>query len=259
VPFTVSHAAAALPLRRWGLPLSALVAGCMAPDLTYYVPGLDWSAATHTLAGAASIGAVLGVLMFAGWHALVSPLLLDQAPASLRGRLAATGAAPLRLSTLTRADWARAWLAAALGALTHAAWDSFTHPHGAAAERLPFLQREYLAVPGSSWAQHASTVIGGAIVVLALVRWYRRTEPVQVPAVRPRISRGLIASLLIALPMAGAVSAGAWVVITLGYDPLTWRTAAAVSAIKGGTVLLVMLLITGLVDAGTARHDSMGP
>jgi hypothetical protein len=174
----------------------------MAPDLTYYVPGLDWSAATHTLAGAATIGAVLGVLMFAGWHALFAPLLLDQAPVSLR---------------------------------------------------------EYLAVPGSSWAQHASTMIGGAIVVVALVRWYRRTEPVRVPRVRQRISRGVIASLLIALPTAGAMAAGSWVVITFGHDPMTWRTAAAVSAIRGGTLLLVMLVITGLLNAGAARHDSMGP
>ena len=258
MPFTGSHAAAVLPLRRWHLPLSALVAGSMAPDLTYYVPGVDASDVTHTLVGAATIGALLGVVMFTCWHALFAPLLLDQSPAPLRGRLAAAGLSPLRLSTLTATDWARVWLATALGALTHAAWDSFTHAHGWAAERVPALQQEYLGLPGSAWAQHLSTVIGGMLVVVALVHWYRTTTPLPVPIAEPRIDRSVVAALLVALPAAGAAVAGVWMLATMAPDSQAWRQVIAVATIRGGTVLLAMLLLTGLAHAGAVRHASMG-
>ena len=36
MPFTVSHAAAVLPLQRLGLPLTALMIGSMAPDFGYF-------------------------------------------------------------------------------------------------------------------------------------------------------------------------------------------------------------------------------
>ncbi len=36
MPWTVSHPAAAAPFARWGLVLSALVVGSMAPDFVYF-------------------------------------------------------------------------------------------------------------------------------------------------------------------------------------------------------------------------------
>ena len=43
MPFTVSHAAAVLPLRRYlpGLPLSAMVIGSMLPDFGFLIPHMD--------------------------------------------------------------------------------------------------------------------------------------------------------------------------------------------------------------------------
>src|SRR5690349_19318060 len=39
MPFTVSHAAAVLPLRRFrSLPLAALMIGSMSPDFSYFTP-----------------------------------------------------------------------------------------------------------------------------------------------------------------------------------------------------------------------------
>ena len=45
MPFTPSHVAAILPLagrRDRGLPLAALAAGSMSPDLPYFQPVADW-------------------------------------------------------------------------------------------------------------------------------------------------------------------------------------------------------------------------
>jgi hypothetical protein len=38
MPFTISHAAAVLPLSRTGLPLAALMIGSMSPDFAYFLP-----------------------------------------------------------------------------------------------------------------------------------------------------------------------------------------------------------------------------
>src|SRR3954469_7753504 len=38
VPFTISHAAAVLPLGRTRLPMAALMIGSMAPDFAYFLP-----------------------------------------------------------------------------------------------------------------------------------------------------------------------------------------------------------------------------
>ncbi len=51
MPFTLAHPAAAAPLRRFGLVLSALVVGSMAPDFPYFLPGLPQDKFGHTLAG----------------------------------------------------------------------------------------------------------------------------------------------------------------------------------------------------------------
>ena len=47
MPFTASHAVAALPFLRTPLPDSALVIGSMTPDLPFYLP-LGPDVATHT-------------------------------------------------------------------------------------------------------------------------------------------------------------------------------------------------------------------
>lgn len=54
MPFTVAHAAAVLPLGRWGryrLPMSALMIGAMTPDLPYFLPLEVSRITTHDLPG----------------------------------------------------------------------------------------------------------------------------------------------------------------------------------------------------------------
>ena len=54
VPFTVSHAAAVLPLQRLGkhrLPLTALMVGSMAPDFGYFFSSEASRALTHSFSG----------------------------------------------------------------------------------------------------------------------------------------------------------------------------------------------------------------
>ena len=52
MPFTVSHAAAVLPLKNSRLPLAALMVGSMSPDFAYFLPAaLSARTASHSLPG----------------------------------------------------------------------------------------------------------------------------------------------------------------------------------------------------------------
>ena len=51
MPFTISHAAAVLPLQKTRLPLAALMIGSMSPDFAYFLPGEPLREDTHSIAG----------------------------------------------------------------------------------------------------------------------------------------------------------------------------------------------------------------
>jgi hypothetical protein len=189
------------------------------------VPGLDWTATAHSLLGAMTLGAVLDVALFAAWRALFAPLLQGRAPAAVRGRLAAAHIAPTRIAALT--------------------------------QRLPLLTRDYFGMRGAWWAQYASSMIGVAVLGWVLIRWYRATTPIPCPG-RPALPRPVAACLLLVLPVVAALLGGAVSFTTSGNDPVALRTAVVMAAIRGGTFLLVALVIAGTVHATVAGRDSMG-
>jgi hypothetical protein len=184
MPFTPSHIAAVLPLRRIGvaLPLAALAAGSVTPDVPYFVPGvMALGQVTHHPLAVISLDVVIGLCLWAGWRLGAGPLH-ELAPRSVRERW-------------QPADWRSTppWtvpMAVAVGAATHVAWDSFTHPHGFAAARLAMLTAAYPSPfggewPGYQWAQYLSGALG--LVVMAWVGWRqpRRPAPVVATSARP--------------------------------------------------------------------------
>src|SRR3712207_369015 len=86
MPFTPSHAAAALPFLRTPLPASALVIRSMAPDLPLYLP-FEFPWATHTARSVVSTDLLLGLVVWAVWHTLLAAPALACSPAGLRARL----------------------------------------------------------------------------------------------------------------------------------------------------------------------------
>ena len=146
MPFTPSHAAAVLPFLRTGLPASALVAGSVAPDLPYFLPGRpDWP--THTLLAVGTLDVLLAASIWVVWHGLLAAPALATAPAGVRGRLAR-----VRLGMPPRFRSARTVLATvaalALGAATHVLWDEFTHAGRFGTEHLALLRDPAGGLPG---------------------------------------------------------------------------------------------------------------
>ncbi|SFT47208.1 protein of unknown function [Geodermatophilus amargosae] len=234
MPFTGSHPAAVLPLLRTGLPASALVAGSLAPDLPYYLP-VDPGVPTHTALAVVTTDVLLGALLWALWHGLLSRPVLAWAPASLVARLPARAAPGVRRRLRTPGQGVRTLAALAAGAATHVLWDEFTHPGRWGAEHVPALASTWAGVPGYSWAQDLSGLAGVLVLAGWLVRWWRRT-----PA-GPAVSRPLWwlpwTVLAVAAGAAGAVAAA---------DGADVRSAAVAATFTGGGVALGVAVLLAL-------------
>lgn len=172
MPFTISHAAAVLPLTRTRLPMAALMIGSMAPDFAYFVPdgpGL----LSHSLPGLFTFcwPVALGVwLLFV--HLLESPTL-----ALLPGDW--QGAFPRSDRALTLRNLALASFAVILGAATHVLWDSFTHANAPMVDQIPLLESNAIELFGRQFPlfrflQHVSTVVG-LVALAAWAVWRRRS------------------------------------------------------------------------------------
>lgn len=165
MPFTVAHAAAAVPLWRLSrhrLVASALVVGAMAPDFEYLVHLSARRTIGHTLPGLVVLCLPLSLVALLLWHRLIAP-----AWAPLLGR-----GAPRPIAFW---PWPRLAVVAAsalLGSLSHVVWDAFTHEHGLVVRHAGFLAA---TVPGTGvpvylLLQYASSVAGAVFLAVWLHR-----------------------------------------------------------------------------------------
>lgn len=229
MPLTLAHPAAVLPLRRLGLPFSAMAIGSMVPDLpvlaeTWHAYGL-----THSWLGVLTfdLPAVLVILGF--WDFFGRDALVDASPAPVRDRL------PAR-ARIGRRGWLLAPLAAVIGSVSHIAWDAFTHEGRWGVRHLSFLQETYGPMRGEQWAQYLSGILGLGIVALAVLHNVHR-RPV-VDAGRPR---RLPAAVLPIGVVAAFVISGSSFVHSRGYG---LRDAAFHGAVNG--ILAMAFLVVAL-------------
>ncbi|MFC4111860.1 DUF4184 family protein [Nonomuraea zeae] len=200
MPFTLSHVAAILPVRRW-LPPSALAVGAMVPDLPYYLPLPFSSASTHAWWGPPLLGVPAGVVLLALLHWVLRAPLAALAPEGLRARLPdAARPAPVAVVAVVAALLA--------GMATHLVWDGFTQVGGFAVAHWQVLR---LPVIGPhrvfNVLMYASSA--GGLVALAgwLALWYRRTpvRPGRLPGLAGRV-RGAVLAAVAGAGIAGAAA-----------------------------------------------------
>jgi hypothetical protein len=232
VPMTLSHPAAVLPLRRLGLPMSVMVVASMVPDVPLFLRSTDGYEATHRVVGVPTIDVALTALVVAAWFLLVRDALVDLAPDALRRRL------PPR-SRLDRRQILLAPAAAVVGAGTHVAWDSFTHPGRWGVRHVTWLQAEHAGLAGSTWAQYVSGVVGLAIVVLTAIAYLRAAPPTD-PA---RPGRRLPAA---SLPLVVGAAGAAGLVAAARHASSGLVTMAFDGVIVGGIALVVGLVALGV-------------
>src|SRR3954464_8651681 len=91
MPFTISHAAAVLPLERYTrhrIPLAALMIGSMAPDFGYFLPVSMSRASTHDLDGLFLFCWPVGLAMWLLFVHLLERPTIELLPRPWRERVA---------------------------------------------------------------------------------------------------------------------------------------------------------------------------
>ena len=184
VPFTLAHPAAVLLLRRTRLPVAAMVAGSMAPDvpvfLNAYGRPYDF---THSLPGVLTLDLAVGVVAVAVWFSFLRDPIVDVLPAAVREHLAPR-------VRYRREQWTLVVPAVLLGSTTHVLWDLFTHEDRWGVREIGWLHEQQGRLIGFQWAQFGSSILGltvCALWALAVLRGRtRQPHPVLVPALGVR-------------------------------------------------------------------------
>ena len=189
---------------------SALVVGTLAPDFWYFLGLESQSGLGHTFHGAFVFTPPLALIVLWLFHAFVKTPFTSLLPDTVQSRLASHPSrfrfgGPTRLAMILGSIL--------LGIATHLLWDSFTHPTTWLYSHWAFLS--YMVrlpivglVPYYRLFQHGSTIVGTAILLVWLARWYQRTEPCHRdfrPSLSSRQKLSLIA-LISSIATLGAVA-----------------------------------------------------
>ncbi|GEC04136.1 hypothetical protein SSP24_17910 [Streptomyces spinoverrucosus] len=199
MPFTLSHAAAVLPVirpdgtGRGPLVPSVLVAGSFAPDMTYYVASvlsgaMEFGDVTHSFAGVFTIDVLIAWALVGLWLLVREPLvaLLPRGRQHRVASLLRCGAARARVRPSLVAWW---YVSAVLGALTHVVWDAFTHLDRWGMRLFPVLGREIAGSPLYWYLQYGGSAVAAVVIAVFVVVGLRRVpaaEPVGVPVLSVR-------------------------------------------------------------------------
>lgn len=220
MPFTLAHPAAIVPLvpvlqRRLGgrAVLSALIVGSMAPDIAFLLPIGISRTQSHSLAGLVWCCLPVGLAVYLVFHWLLKAPLIDLLPHH----------AYSRLHPYARPAAAITWrllpvilLCILVGAVTHLAWDSFTHRGSFAVRSLPFL-RVHLFTGGGFWIylytalQWICSFIGLAVLAWWARRWIAATPQSELAPASPLSPRQQLAVVACVLGAAAAMAVlSAW-------------------------------------------------
>ena len=124
MPFTVSHAAAILPIRARWLSTSALVIGAMTPDLPLFAPFLPFTTeATHTVFATLVTNTAIGFVLFVIWHGFLARPADWFALSAIRKRLTPVQQPGLRARLSSSG---KVLVSLMIGGLTHQILDWFT-------------------------------------------------------------------------------------------------------------------------------------
>jgi hypothetical protein len=256
MPATVpSHQAAVLPLKlRYPRAFDgvALVVGSAAPDVVYTVDSLGVTVGGH--AWHAQFWCSLPLTLVLGWlirraAPFVAAHLPDGRPFALRDYgVLATVRHPLRVTVLS----------ALLGAFSHIAWDSFTHPYTAVLgglSQIPALHRTAFA--GQPWwrvLHLVSELVGTAVVLAAAWRIGRGRLLLAWHGPAPDVARRPALFWSVAAVAGAAAFAVAYVVPGMG-DGLQVIGTRVLAA--GALALLAGAAATALAD-GTPDRGRIG-
>jgi hypothetical protein len=255
MPFTIAHVAAVLPFSRFLKPrhlLSAAVVGSMAPDFGIFLPLHLPRTETHSMLSLVTFVLPAGLAGYWIFQIVIKPAVLAVLP-DRAFQVARPFAAAADISKLR--PWLLAIAGILLGALTHLAWDTFTHEGARGMRMIPALDELMLGAGGHHLAgqrllQDFSSLVGFAIIAAWLAWALRARTP---PSAAPRELGALERALWLCLYGMTAVLV-AIAAIYMMHDPEVGRlglsaaaTVAAVAGLRGlGASMLAVSIALNL-------------
>ncbi|HLY68581.1 MAG TPA: DUF4184 family protein [Puia sp.] len=175
MPFTFSHPALILPLQKYfgkWFSLTGLMVGSMVPDFEYFLQLRTRRSFSHAIPGVFYFDLPLAFLLTFIFHGIVRNSLFNNLPDFFKRRF-------IRYVTFNwpkyfKVHWFIIFLSIMIGIASHLLWDGFTHIHGYFVHKIPFLQKNVMIrdfqIPYYRIFQHASSILGGFIVLIAIYR-----------------------------------------------------------------------------------------
>jgi hypothetical protein len=248
MPFTLSHAAASLPFRRFKPIWPALVIGTFAPDLQYFIFLSDKDRSGHHFPDVLLFTLPLALLVLWLFEWVVKGPAVELLPSGWQRRLQ-NKTAPLSFWRWRQFGRIVFWVA--LGALTHLAWDQFTHPYTRTAAYWPLLKTHFTLpfwhpTPLAGLLQDASTVLGALALCVWCAAWYSRTPPASetTAAELPPLTKLSVVSGILFLALAAGYAL-AWFTLSNHFGRVGRSTALAITFMAMTQVFCVEMLIYG--------------
>ncbi|MGA2251875.1 DUF4184 family protein [Terracidiphilus sp.] len=232
MPFTLSHAAAALPFRRTRLIFSAVVFGSFAPDFEYFIRFGPWGKFGHSTLGIFVFDLPASLIMLWLFHRYAKEPLWAWLPERVRQRVAL---GPRTLPLKSIGQIALVLVSILIGVITHIFWDSVTHSYYWPYYHWPLLSYTIqLPLLGPTlyfkFFQIASTFLGALVLLLWFVFWYRAATPIprqNNPGYRHSERASLLVTSAIAI-VAGAIRGWTGMRSAVNFNPLAVFLAEAV-------------------------------
>jgi hypothetical protein len=192
MPHPIAHPAAAIPLKKYGLVLSALIIGSLAPDLGYLGP-LRKSMYVYTVEGTLLFNVPVGLGVLIVFHWLVKWPILSLLPGSWQRRLVLPAQG---FSFGPAKRFCLILLSLLVGSITHVLWDSFTHGYGWLGEHVSFFSTRIGGMRLYDVLQNLSTLIGVILLIYWFLKWFPSAP--QVDRLPARF-RGPVQEILVAV------------------------------------------------------------
>ena len=249
MPFTLSHAAAALPFRKLKPIWPALVMGTFAPDLQYFVMLSQEDRSGHRFPDLLLFTLPVAVVTLWLFESIVKKPVIELLPSGIQRRL------QNKLEPLPFRGWRQfglivLWIC--IGIATHLVWDQFTHSYSWLPNHWTWL-KTMVTVPFlhpmrvMTILQHVSTVLGLAILFVWLLAWYRRAAPL--PIANSREFPGLVKVAIVFSMVAVALLIGYPLASFKLADrplPMSRLTVIATKFVAATFVFSAELLVYGL-------------
>ena len=242
MPFTLSHPVAAVPFKRLGFSLSALVVGSMSPDFIYILKLHPQIGYTHTIAGLFTFCLPASWVVLWLYHWVLKQPLASIVPGIL------PPAEPSRPNSGRLKHFGLVSASILLGACTHIVWDGFTHETGWMVAFWPALNRTALdlgfdQVSLARLLHHVSSLIGGAWLVWVIKRHLARTWNLDAPGA----CRGGRRTLRPVLALAGVSAGLGWLYAWVALRPIVHYSQLREMMLNGmaasGAALITLLVL----------------